>query len=234
MKEISYHLKKDYISEDKELLQLINETTKEHQVILLVAPQGTGKSYYFQNLKEPGIVFSPTRALTNQYYSMSIRDRYGRLICEPNTYIQAIDQIKEKIDDVNILIIDEIHKAVQYSSFAYQQTDTILKAFDEFYKSGKPIILTTATPELLTCLKDYPIFEKIGATIKIENDKDFIKEVRLMSNYTEQKIKDLVIRSYNNDNKSMQIVLINNTKSVTKFSNFLVESGIEAIVFLTN
>lgn len=226
---ITHNLRKKYISDDIELTNLIKETSRQHQVILLVAPQGTGKSYYFQNMEEERIIIAPTRALTNQYHQMSIKNRYGDTSYVSDTYIRSHMAIADNIDSVEYLIIDEIHKAVQYSDFAYQQTDTIMKSFDEFYKSGKPIILTTATPELLYCLKGYPIFDQIKAEIKIETNKEFVEQVRIMDDYTEQKMKDLVCESYDNDHDSMQIVLVNNKKSVAKLDDYFNDLGIKAI-----
>jgi predicted AAA+ superfamily ATPase len=102
--------------EDPELMELIKKTAEKHQVILLIAPQGTGKSYYFQNIEDPSIIISPTRALANQYFSVSVRDRYGRLIALPNTFFQSVEHIKEHRDNTDLLVIDEVHKIVQYSS----------------------------------------------------------------------------------------------------------------------
>ncbi|WKY47304.1 AAA family ATPase [Eubacteriaceae bacterium ES3] len=229
MEAIKYKLKSDYIMEDTELMELIKDTAEKHQVILLVAPQGTGKSYYFQNIETPSIIISPTRALTNQYFSASIKDKYGDTKALPNTFFQSVEHIQENANDVDFLVIDEIHKAVQYSSFAYQQTDNIIKAFDEFKKSGKPIILTTATPDILKCLEGFPIYDDICARIEIITDKEYVKEVRVMEGYAESKVEDLIKERYNSDNDSMQVVLINNTKRVEKLAEKLNNTGIKSI-----
>lgn len=229
MKEIRYRLKTDYISDDKELVHLIQEISQEHQVILLVAPQGTGKSFYFQNIKAPSIIISPTRALTNQYFITSVNDKYGETISLPNTFFQSVEHIQEHIDDADFLVIDEIHKAVQYSSFAYQQTDNIIKAFDEFKKSGKPIILTTATPDILKCLKGFSIYDDIGAEIRIATNKEYVKEIRVMEGYSEIKVENLIKERYKTDVDSMQVVMINNTERVRKLALKLNDAGIKSI-----
>lgn len=215
--------------EDPELKELIKETAEKHQVILLIAPQGTGKSYYFQNIKAPNSIITPTRALTNQYFNVSVKDKYGRTISLPNTFFQSVEHIQEHIDDTDFLVIDEIHKAVQYSSFAYQQTDSILKAFDSFCASGKPIILTTATPELLKCLKGYSIYDKIDAEIVISTNREYVKEVRIMDDYTESRLKSLVQERYNNNNDSMQILLVNDKNGVERLTKYFQGLSIKAI-----
>lgn len=230
MKEIRYHLKTDYISQDKELLQLINETVAEYKVTLLVAPQGTGKSYFFQKTtsKEPNIIISPTRALADQYYANS-RGRFDELLYYSNTFVGSKKFTEINTDEIKYLIIDEIHKAVQYSSFAYSQTLSIMRSFEHFYRQGTPIILVTATPELLSCLEGYPIYDNIGAKIEITTDKKYIQELRIMDNYSDEKIKGLVEQNYRMDPESMQIVLINSTKSVEKVSKDLNDKGIKSI-----
>lgn len=48
METIDYNLTERYISDDSELCEKINKLIQENQVILLVAPQGTGKSEYLK------------------------------------------------------------------------------------------------------------------------------------------------------------------------------------------
>lgn len=229
LEQINYRLKAKYISDDIELTELIKDTAQKNKVILLVAPQGTGKSYLFQNTKIPHLIIAPTRALTNQYFATILRDRYGRTKSIPNTFHQSEQEVKQCIDDVDLLVIDEIHKAVQYSSFAYQQTETLLKAFDAFNHSGKPIILTTATPDILTCLEGFSLYDEIGATIVVKNNREYIKEVRIMEKYSNNKVEDFIRERYRQNNNSMQVVLINDTAKVESLAKILSDEGIKSI-----
>ena len=61
-----FSLETKYITEQSGLKEQLNEIIRSHRFILLVSPQGTGKTYYIQQLRGKKALMSPTRALSDQ------------------------------------------------------------------------------------------------------------------------------------------------------------------------
>lgn len=67
METIDYNLTQQYISDDSELCEEINELIQANQTILLVAPQGVGKTSFMNKYYNEKTVFIfPTVALAEQ------------------------------------------------------------------------------------------------------------------------------------------------------------------------
>jgi len=79
-----------------------------------------------------------------------------------------------------------------------------MKVIDCFLKYGKKVILTTATPELLSCLGD-GFNNKIDCEILINSEKKYISGINIIQNHS---LKNLIIR--NHKEGKLQIVLNNN------------------------
>lgn len=223
VKEFTYVLKCDYIVEDKVLVDNILEHIENNNFILLVAPQGTGKTEFInKKLKDKYIYISPTRALSNQInkdynlvavyglseYTEEVHggDRYGVDISKEITSTMA--SVEHVVDiysqDYDYLVVDEIHKLVQYSSFAYIQVERTLRAIKYFLEKGKKVIITTATPNLLYCLGN-DFMNKIDYKLVVKSDKKYVRRVEVFNDF---KLLDLIKRNYKPN--QLQIVLNNN------------------------
>lgn len=246
MKEYDYELKKDYISSDLSLCKKLNELIDNNQIILLVSPQGTGKSEYFKGLDYKKIFISPTVATAQQVeqdnfnevrgrfestFSINGVDRFGNII-EQN-YSSTFSSSKgivntNSVFEFDMLIVDEVHKLVQYSNFAYDQVTSIIKTINEFIRQDKKVILTTATPRLLSCVEQETFYKEIDVSVVIKCDRKYISNVYVVNNLNRQ---DTIIEfiKQNLGNGDFQIALINNKNKIKDIANGLNNDGIKAL-----
>lgn len=222
------HTSTGYLSDDSNLVNLIKTNVSKSKIILLVSPQGTGKTTLIKEHFHNAVCLYPTRMLTNQSDNQI-----------KNTYY-SIDTLMTWLNRVNfenyVLFIDEFHKIVQYASYAYQeQTSKMIELINQEKEKHTPMILTTATPDLIyNCLPD-DLLSKIDTIIDIKTDsKAYISGLVFLQGYysnqnnlINQKVIDLIASNYHRDNK--QIALINNTKCCNAITKELNKMGINAV-----
>ena len=179
---------------------------------LLGAPTGTGKTtsiikYADANPYKKIVLLCPYQSLIDniQKYNPSVVCGYGREFISKyrtsNFMVTTYDSI-EKIEDVDLYIVDEAHLLCSHSSFR----DVIPLIFQTQTK----VVFITATPEIIEDL--FPKY----------NNKDYIlefdinrpkKEVKIFSGKynVRQTIKDIIT---NNQNPSKTVLIRVNSKSV--------------------
>lgn len=248
MKEINYELRENYISNDEELCGMIKQLIADNQVILLVAPQGVGKTHFLEHIEGYEKLFScPTVSTAEQVEqstnacftkgktlnTFSIRgavDRFGNPKTDvTSTTFGSVEGIVHNayIDNYDILVIDEVHKLVQYSTFGYSNITATLDTIKAFIEHGKKVIFTTATDELLTCFNGISKFPSVDVRIQIKSNKKYIKKCEVISYATPAKILKLIKKNYNDG--SFQIVLYNNKNVIKQIETLLKHQGIKAI-----
>lgn len=241
IEKITHKLTTKYISDDTELTTLIESHLKKHDTILLIAPQGTGKTTYIQGLQEkdyiPHVVgLFPTRMLKDQQKKTQSQKQFGieggfsntTTFCSGESYYEWMEREGLSNPD-NLIFIDEIHKIIQYSSFAYEsQTIPALSIIDEAKEN--PCILATATPDYLyQCCTEEPFYKSIDIIIEVEATKDYIKHLTLLDGYTnkDSQLKALIMENHQPENK--QIVLLNSTKKCDAWAEEFRKDGIHAV-----
>lgn len=106
MEEIKLKLTKKYISDDFNVCQKVIHILKEKEKILLVAPQGTGKTTFFEKYATDSyFVVSPTRALANQIVNKHMDDVYNYYQAISSTYISSYKYIENNIDTIEYVDI---------------------------------------------------------------------------------------------------------------------------------
>lgn len=247
METIDYNLTERYISDDSELCEKINKLIQENQVILLVAPQGTGKSEYLKKIACKKMMISPTVATAEQVeessgfnkqrgkfestFKMEGKDRFGNPI--ERDYSSTFSSAKgivsvDKVREFDMLIVDEVHKIVQYSDFAYDQVVSILKTIYAFIDEDKKVILTTATPQLLICLSAESIYNKIDAELVIKSNKEYISECIVFDNLSRKNVLISLLRE-NATSHNFQIGLVNDKEKIKSIAKELNKCGISTL-----
>ncbi|MEG1433732.1 AAA family ATPase [Eubacterium sp.] len=235
IKKTTHPLTTKYLSEDTSLTRMIEEHLSKHETVLLIAPQGTGKTTYIQSLQNKDFINTvvglfPTRMLSKQQKKNGQEAGFTH----STTYFSSEDYLKwmdfEGLSDHDTLIfIDEIHKIIQYSAFAYEeQTVPALSIIEKATKN--PCILATATPDYLYhCCTDEPFYQSIDIIIEVQTQKDYIKHLTLLDGYSkrEDALKALVRKNHKADTK--QIILLNNTKKCDAWAEEFQQSGIHAL-----
>jgi hypothetical protein len=221
-----------YLSEDNNLIKLIKNNVKSCKIILLVAPQGSGKTTLIKdNFHLAGCLY-PTRMLTDQIDN-KIKNTYFS-IDDLTSWLNTHEDMQN-----NLLFIDEFHKIIQYSKYAYnEQTAKILKLLED--RGERPLILSTATPELIYyCLPD-DLLHKIDLIIDVKtNHESYINGLVLLEDcyyysnnadkyyFNFDKVVDLILSNNSGNNK--QIVLINSKASCKTLENKLNDTGLKAV-----
>ncbi|SDX99296.1 AAA family ATPase [Eubacterium barkeri] len=235
IKKTTHPLTTKYLSEDTSLTRMIEEHLSKHETVLLIAPQGTGKTTYIQSLQNKDFINTvvglfPTRMLSKQQRKNGQEAGFTH----STTYFSSEDYLKwmdfEGLSDHDTLIfIDEIHKIIQYSAFAYEeQTVPALSIIEKATKN--PCILATATPDYLYhCCTDEPFYQSIDIIIEVQTQKEYIKHLTLLDGYSkrEDALKALVRKNHKADTK--QIILLNNTKKCDAWAEEFQQSGIHAL-----
>ena len=192
-----------------EINSFINQNTNQQ---LLVAPTGTGKTtsiikYADANPYKKIVLLCPYQSLIDniQKYNPSVVCGYGGEFISKyrtsNFMVTTYDSI-EKIEDVDLYIVDEAHLLCSHSSFR----DVIPMIFQTQTK----VLFITATPEIIEDLfpdynnEDYILKFKIQRPkkeIKILNGKYNVRHI----------IKDIIT---NNQNPNKTVLIRVNSKSV--------------------
>lgn len=235
MEYIKHTLTEQYIGQDIDLTGTVERALNLHQVILFIAPQGTGKSHYISTLEKRYTirVVSPTTALAkqNQQAQLSQQDIFDNPDdVKSHTFVYAgiaIDE-EESIDEDILLYVDEPHKIVQYSIFAFEeQTQNALKLIQCYIKNNNPIILTTATPETLYCLKGTDLYQNIDLCIEVEKKMEYLDQVNIWEVYSKEYLRQTLVDKYQSD--GLQIALINNMTEIETLERELKEDNIKTI-----
>ena len=247
MEKKEYILNTRYICEDDSLEQELNRLIEKYQVLQLVAPQGSGKTEFFRRLPYKKALLSPTRALSeqsgegkrticafgrNEYYltvTGSV-DEYGMAKPDTQTYSTTFFSSKaiytEFLQDAEVLIVDEAHKIVQYSSFAMDSVNSLKNTIQNFLHDGKKVIFVTATPDLLVCMKKEAFYRKLECDIRIKTHRPRISRLVLLR-YNKDTLKKLL--EQNDTGVNMQLVLTIDKAAMDEMAGELTEKGIPAI-----
>lgn len=249
MKKVELNLTADYINEDKEVNKTILEIIENNDSILLVAPQGTGKTSFVDKLKSKYniAILSPTVSLARQTkrnlnislangtgystFNITRSDRFNSpLSGNVSTTFSSSTGLANMhiLDEMDMIVIDEIHKVVQYSTFAYSQVSNILKIIDYATQLRIKILYLTATPNLIPCLKHFNLKKSIQVICTIKTHKNYISKCIILSNLTSN--TKLINKIKQNDSlDGFQIALINNTNDIKQISKELNEVGIKTL-----
>lgn len=241
-----YQLEKKYILEDEELCDFLTRTIEENQVTLIVSPQGTGKTEFIKSMEKVKLIMEPTVALSEQLqdegfnrqsgifettFKITGINKYSHLIDQDytTTFMSSVGIINTSLlEEYDILFVDEIHKIVQYSDFSYKQVIMALDTIKSFIELGRKVVLLTATPNLLSCLADTFLYNKINIHININSERQYLKSCYIINNLmNEYNIETLIKLNTKDDN--FQIALINNTELIEKIAYKLNENGIKAL-----
>lgn len=251
MENINIELKTQYILQDKETTQFIKGTIDKYDIVLLVAPQGTGKSTLLQDLSYKHAYVSPTCATAEQVEnnceiskmrgttSYTFRIDNTDIFKNPSngnistTFASSYSIVEQQlIYDIDLLIIDEAHKLSQYSTFGYVNVENTLKTIETFIEHGKKVVLTTATPCLLKCLEEIEWFKNISMVINITQDKEYISKCVVLRNTTPTYMANLIACQCKEDN--FQIMLYNSKTATTKIEDELRKKGIKSLCVCGN
>ncbi|WP_195542755.1 DEAD/DEAH box helicase family protein [Massiliimalia timonensis] len=244
-KEIVMDLKGKYLKEDEKVNEVLSNAVRDNQITLIVSPQGTGKSEWVKSLPYNKAFVSPTISTANQIendvenisvargcsfltFEMTLSDAFGTPLYGNVSITFGSAQSVKYIEDVDVLVVDEIHKLVQYSTFGYSNCQSVLNAISQFYDQGKKIVLLTAPPTLLDCIQHLDFMEKLDTYIKICKDKEYVSECIMLKNlFNRQKMINLIQRNSTGDN--FQIALYNDTKAIKDIAENLNEYNIKAL-----
>ena len=158
MKEINLTLREKHLLEDDEIRRIFVEEMNKNDSILLISPQGTGKTTLFDKvLGKNYYLVSPTRGLATQvnYNSDNSIDEFGDYRIVANTIISTLDSLKERVGETKYVVVDEVHKLVEYCGFAYEQIKAFEKLYDYCFEQRIKLIYTTGTDDALYCLQDF-------------------------------------------------------------------------------
>lgn len=248
LKNMNLKLNADYISNDEIVKNQVMEAIEMNDVILLVAPQGTGKSEFLKSLTGYTKLFiSPTISTAQQVedstdsvvtrgrsiYTFSISgaiDRFNDPLTDitSSTFGSADGIVNNAlVDDYDVLIVDEVHKLVQYSTFGYNNISSAINTIEEFIERGKKVILTTATANLMYCLSETKDFPKVDIAINVETDKSYISECIVLSGAQNKALENLIAENKEEDN--FQIVLYNSRDGIKKIARALQKKNINAL-----
>lgn len=248
MKEIELVLKEKYISENKEICKTITKVIQENQIVLLVAPQGTGKTMYLRNLMKQykTLLTAPTLSLAEQNEKeFNLKTARGRTeytfswckscifdddIRNTSTTFSSAEGflLADFLDSFDLVVADEIHKLVQYSTFSFSNVVSIVKTLDRAVELGKKVLLITATPELVHCLKGFYFKKEIDTCIYIKKEMKYFSKCICMHNLDRHNVLLNHIRQ-NHRQGNFQIVLFNSSKGIADIANELNSNNIKAI-----
>ena len=216
MKIINLELKTNYLDEDCYVTDIIENTIKNNQSILLIAPQGVGKTTFIEKCLNNCYLISPTRALANQVNANNVGDVIA------NTYMLAKDYIVK--NTVDFVVFDECHYIANYEMFAQQQIQKINEIYNICKQKNIKTIFVTATPQYLYCLKGCSYYDDIQVRVNIHANKQYVSNVYLYETITKNGIVKLLMKNKKDNN--LQFVCINNTKLIEKIKNELNMQGI--------
>lgn len=248
MKEIKYELIKDYISEDERLCKKLYKYIEENQITLLVAPQGIGKTVFVKSLMKryTTLVAAPTISLAEQNekdfrlepsrgrswntFSWSQITNLNEPIRNTSTTFASASGLllANDLDCFDLVVVDEIHKLVQYSTFSYSNVESIVETLNKAVNLNKKLLLITATPDLFYCLKGFNFKKQIDLKIYIHKDKKYFEKCVAMYNLNQERTLLKQIRENHRQNK-FQIVLYNNRKGICNIEKKLKTHGINAL-----
>lgn len=234
MKKIKLRLEEQYLSYNENCSKVIKEAIEKYDVILITAPQGTGKTTWIkETFEEKAKVISPTRALTNQINSDNeyVFDYWGDYIAYSETFVQGLNMLKEA-SDVKYVVIDEIHKLVSYNEFAYVQVISFNKVYEYCKEHNIKVILLTATPQTLASLQKEQIYKDIGVHIEIEKNRKYVNEVYFTEKYSVKMVTDLIYT--NHIDGFMQIAMITDTKDIETIKDNLIKKGLNKVFAISS
>lgn len=254
MKNIQLTLNADYIVEDEELCKKLNKVfeDKQNRVIILEAPQGTGKSKLINELEH--VYLSPTKLLVEQQYNEfggvlskgiikqyaefigASEDDYGDvLLDDKNQKTTFASSNTAELNAKKWFIIDEAHKLCDFSSFAYESVmNTVIQSI-RHYKGGGNLLFISATPEnFIEDIVKY--YEKQGV--------QFNSYVKIVPHYSRKYVNTLYIfdcRTTNdffktikqkerlNYSSGKQVGLLSNKEMIKGITSELLGEGLSAI-----
>jgi hypothetical protein len=160
-----------YISKDKELIEQLKDTFNENQVVLLSAPCGIGKTYFFCKELKANVVVPYKNAATQieNLYGLEriIGEQKSANFDEEKSYVATFASATAiHLETSEYLCVDEVHELINFSDFAARSYRNVIKLINEAKVKNKKIILITATPETIL-----PIAKYLGVDIYISIKK---------------------------------------------------------------
>lgn len=254
MRTIELTLKADYIMEDAELSKRLMEIFEDEQnrVIILNAPQGTGKSKLINELEH--VYFSPTKLLVEQQYNEfggvlskgtikqfaefigASEDDYGDIMLDDKnqktTFASSntAEQSKKKW-----FIIDEAHKLCDFSSFANESVLNTVEQSLYHYRSGGNLLFVSATPD--NFIKDfYDFYEDNGVVFNTQvkvlpsNSSKYLNTLYIVDCKSNDVFINLIREKQSlNYNSGKQIGLFSNKSMIKETTDELLGKGLNAI-----
>lgn len=235
MEDLKFKLTKDYISEDQELCERIFKAIEENQVTLLIAPQGTGKTRFLKSLMKQyqTLLVSPTISLAEQNerdfrleqargrtpytFEWSQSYNFSERIENSSTTFGSAEGFLQfgDLESFDLIVADEIHKLVQYSTFTYSNVESIVKTLNHAVDMRKKVLLITATPNLVPCLKGFNFKKEIDVAIYIDKEKKYFEKCICMYNLDQNRTLVNQIKM-NHRVRKFQLVLFNSGKGIKK------------------
>lgn len=238
MNKIRLQLNSKYISEDVQLVEKISEIIQRDdcRCIVLQSPQGSGKNEFFNSLGLSFSILEPTKMLTEQQ-----QKKYGGEILTgfDDTYIGEDVEIKATFASSNkaeastnkLLIVDEAHKVLDYSNFAFDTALVTLETIVSFIKNKGKVILMSATPEpIIEAINDlYNKFIPLDYWVEVVpriNEIYLSKLVVVPSNIS---FKKFILENELSKREGKHVALIDTKDNLKKITEELINEGRSAV-----
>jgi ribose 1,5-bisphosphokinase PhnN len=226
----THKLNKQYLSQDKTLIQLLKKSIKKGKFTSVTAPTGTGKSFLCSvlandsELKHRIVLLSPLRSIVEQQRHLmevvhggvsdneiAVAENSNILAC---TYASA-HKLKNTTSDV-ILVIDEAHLLVSRSNILEKE----IKAIHRLMQDAAKVVFITATPVLMM----NEIYGCNNIIVKVNRPKKDVQPLFYDSKNTKQ--TDAILKFIATHKEGINVICFNDKAKLEELKIDLINLGI--------